>query len=151
MLALAILVAGCVGPTEDGSARVARVIDGDTVVLASGERVRYLGIDAPELDHPSDGIECFGREAAERNRELVAGRLVRLQADQTDRDEFGRLLRYVYVNDLFVNAELVRGGYAYSSFRPPDTRHYEELLELELEAEREKRGLWDVCPRARAE
>lgn len=124
---------------------VTMVIDGDTILLDNGESVRYLGVDAPETHHPSRGLECYGPEATNRNEELVGGKRVRLEADQTDRDHYGRLLRYVYVGDVFINAVLVEEGYAYSSFFPPDTKHYDDLLALELDAEEAGRGLWSAC------
>ena len=121
------------------------VVDGDTVLLESGESVRYLGIDSPETNHPRRGLECYGPEATERNRELVEGELVRLESDTTDRDAYGRLLRYVYVDNAFINAVLVEEGFAYSYYFPPDTKHYAELLALELAAEVDGRGLWSAC------
>jgi len=124
---------------------VSQVIDGDTIMLDSGESVRYLGMDTPETHHPIQGLECYGPEATERNRELVDGEAVRLEADTTDRDAYGRLLRYVYVGNTFINAVLVEEGFAYSSFYPPDTKHYDELLELELSAEAGGLGLWAAC------
>lgn len=125
--------------------RVSHVIDGDTILLESGESVRYLGIDTPETHHPTQGLECYGPEATERNRELVQDEFVRLELDTTDRDAYGRLLRYVYLSDTFVNAVLVEEGFAYSSYYPPDTKHYQKLLGLELAAEAAGRGLWSEC------
>ena len=124
---------------------VSLVIDGDTILLESGESVRYLGIDAPETNHPRRGLECYGAEATKRNRELVEGELVSLEFDTTDRDAHGRLLRYVYVDNTFVNEVLVEEGFAYSYYYPPDTKHYDELLALELAAEAAGRGLWSAC------
>ena len=124
---------------------VVDVIDGDTIFLDNGESVRYLGIDAPETHHPVRGQECFGPEATDRNNELVGGQRVRLEGDETDRDHFGRLLRYVYVGNTFVNAVLVEEGFAYSYYRPPNTKHYDGLLDLELQAEEQGRGLWEAC------
>ena len=124
---------------------VTLVVDGDTILLESGESVRYLGIDSPETNHPRRGQECCGVEATERNRELVEGELVRLESDTTDRDAYGRLLRYVYVDKTFVNAVLVEEGFAYSYYFPPDTKHYDKLLSLELAAEVGGRGLWSAC------
>jgi len=132
-------------PVEEGKHLVIYVIDGDTIVLESGEVVRYLGIDTPETVHPSKDTKCYGPEASERNRQLVEDKWVRLETDQTDRDAYGRLLRYVYVGHTFVNAKLVEDGYAYSSYYSPDTKYYGELLALELDAEKEGRGLWSVC------
>lgn len=127
--------------------QVAYVVDGDTIVLENGERVRYLGMDAPETAHPEKSAECYGPEATERNKELVEGKWVQLERDKTDRDRYGRLLRYVYVDGVFVNGQLVQEGYAYSYYYPPDTKHYELLLALEVEAREANRGLWGACPR----
>lgn len=144
-LFLAVLVTVWVAGTG-GTYRVVRVIDGDTILLENGESVRYLGIDAPETRHPTRGLECYGREATERNKDLVEGKTVRLEPDKTDRDRYGRLLRYVYVGGVFVNAKLIEEGYAYSSYYPPDTKYYQQLLTLELQAKREGTGLWSACP-----
>jgi len=132
--------------SHEAEVLVVQVIDGDTVVLVNGEHVRYIGIDTPETVHPTKGVECFGPEATKRNRQLVEGKLVRMERDTSDRDGYGRLLRYVYVDDLFVNAVLVEEGYAYSTYFPPDTEHYQELLSLELMAEAQGVGLWQACP-----
>ncbi len=109
---------------------VAEVIDGDTIVLATGEHVRYIGMNAPE---PTDN-ECYAREASAKNAELVAGKLVHLEKDTRETDDYGRLLRYVYVDDVFVNGELVRLGYARARVYPPDVRYTDLLAELQREA-----------------
>jgi micrococcal nuclease len=123
-------------------ALVVRVIDGDTVEIEGGERVRYIGIDAPEIVHPTEPAEYFGEEAAEKNRELVERKMVSLERDVEGRDEYGRLLRYVWLGDTMINAELVRLGYAYSYSLPPNTRYQELFLRLEGEAREQKLGLW---------
>lgn len=108
---------------EEG--RVARVVDGDTVLLADGERVRYLGIDAPELNNgpgKSSVAEPGSREAAQANARLVEGKPARLLRDQTERDRYGRLLRYVFCGGVFVNAQLLLDGAARLYILPPDTR-----------------------------
>lgn len=115
---------------------VSRVIDGDTIELVDGRRVRYLGIDTPELG------ESYGAEAFARNGELVEGKVVELQRGKRDIDEFGRLLRYVYVNGVFVNAELVAQGYATAYIFDPDERYSQILVQLEQYAQMKKRGLW---------
>ena len=79
-------------------ATVVRVIDGDTIEVeidGTSYRVRYIGIDTPETVHPQKPVECFGKEASEKNRELVEGKRVRLEKDVSDTDKYGRLLRYV--------------------------------------------------------
>lgn len=127
-------------------AKVARVVDGDTIVLENGETVRYLGIDAPETVNPNMAPEFYGQEATDKNRELVEGRTVSLEKDVSDRDHYGRLLRYVSVGNVFVNAELVRGGYAYEASRPSDSRYRSLLRKLEQEAREQHRGLWAEWP-----
>lgn len=122
--------------------KVVRVIDGDTIELENGERVRYIGIDTPETLDPRKPVECFGAEASKKNKELVEGRAVRLEKDITDRDEYNRLLRYVFMGDTFINLELVRQGFAHSYSYPPDVKRQEQFLTAEREARETKRGLW---------
>jgi micrococcal nuclease len=108
------------------------------------EDVRYIGIDTPEVD-PSIGVECFGAEASDLNRRLVAGRTVRLVFDDELRDRYGRLLAYVHARGRFVNAELVRRGFARTLTIPPNDTHASLFARLERAAGRVGRGLWDVC------
>lgn len=122
-----------------------RVIDGDTIEIEGGERVRYLGIDTPETTGPRKLLQCFGREASERNKELVEGKYVRLEKDISDKDKYNRLLRYVYVDDKFVNLELVKDGFAHTLTIPPDVKYQDQLLAGEREARESKRGLWREC------
>ena len=127
----------CQSPAD--TEKVTQVIDGDTIVIASGSHVRYIGIDTPEV-YPKR--EAFGIEAWLANRELVEGKRVRLEQDVSDTDRYGRLLRYVYIGDIFVNAELVRRGLAYAQAYPPDTKYQRLLEELEMEARLAGRGIW---------
>lgn len=125
-------------------AEVTYVYDGDTIeVRISGQeyRVRYIGIDAPESTYEHDP---YGPEATAKNRELVAGKRVRLEKDVSEIDRYGRLLRYVYVGDVMVNAELVRLGYAQASSFPPDIRYQALFARLQQEARAAGRGLWGV-------
>ena len=117
-------------------ALVINVIDGDTVELQDGSRVRYLGIDTPETGEP------YYSEATARNKELVEGKVVYLQKGKRDRDEYDRLLRYVYVDGVFVNAELVAQGLATSYIFDPNDRYSQVLVQLEQYAKMKKRGLW---------
>jgi len=112
-------------------AKVLRVIDGDTIdVEINGERqrVRYIGMNTPERGEP-----CFD-EATQANVDLALGKAVHLVSDVSETDRYGRLLRYVYVGDVFVNLELVAQGYAEAVLYRPDDRHYELFSELEAEA-----------------
>jgi len=117
-------------------ALVTSVIDGDTVELADGRHVRYLGIDTPESG------EYYAEEATAKNKDLVEGRTVELQRGKQDQDEYGRLLRYVYVDGIFVNAELVAQGYATAYIFDPDDRYSQILVQLEQYAKMRERGLW---------
>ncbi len=131
--------------TTSTSETVKRVIDGDTIELGSGKRVRYIGIDTPETVDPRKPIQCFGREAAEENKRLVDGKTVRLEKDISEVDRYGRLLRYVYVDDAMVNEELVKNGFAYSSSFPPDIKYQDRFQLAQREAQENNRGLWGGC------
>lgn len=132
--------------TPSGADVVVRVVDGDTVVLASGETVRYLCVDTPETVNPNMTAEPYGPEATDRNRDLVEGKAVRLESDVSERDHYGRLLRYVWIGDTLVNAELIRGGYGHETCRSPDTKYRTMMRELEKEARVHQRGLWASWP-----
>jgi micrococcal nuclease len=136
-----------------GTFKVIRVIDGDTIEIEGDERIRYLGIDTPETVDPRKPVQCFGIEAAKKNKELIEGKNVRLEKDITDKDKYGRLLRYVWVDPstgsgqaLFVNLELVKQGFAFSYTYPPDIKYQVEILAAEQEAREANRGLWAACP-----
>jgi micrococcal nuclease len=136
---------GTSGTRAFEEALVVRVIDGDTVELESGDRVRYLGIDTPETVHPDKPVECYGPEATERNKELVEGKMVSLLQDGPDRDGYDRLLRYVFIDGTFVNGDLVWRGYAYArSYEDPPSL-YQTLVQLERSAREGERGLWQAC------
>lgn len=127
---------------------VVRVIDGDTIeVEQNRERatVRYIGINAPEIAHPNKAAECFGVEATEANRELVSGKSVRLERDVSNTDQYGRLLRYVYVGETLVNLALVEGGYAKATTYKPDVAEQTVLDEAEAVANQADSGLWSVA------
>lgn len=116
--------------------QVTEVVDGDTFKTKNGEAIRLLGINAPEITDAGGDIAKYSLTL------LILNKSVRLEKDVTDKDDFQRLLRYVYIGGQFINAELVRKGYAETRFYPPDTL-YRELLEgLEKIAVRNKRGLW---------
>lgn len=130
--------------------KVIDAVDGDTIILKNNERVRYIGLDTPETVHPKKQIECFGREASKFNKKLVEDKKVHLEKDISDRDQYGRLLRYVYVEDekgkeIFVNLELVKQGYARVITYPPDVKYQAEFLKAQKEAQYLKKGLWDKC------
>lgn len=123
-------------------AKVKKVIDGDTIELENGQKVRYIGIDAPETDHPSKPVQCFGKEASAKNRELVEGKTVELEKDVSETDQYARLLRYVWLGDILVNEYLVKEGYAQSSSYPPDIKYQDRFIEAQRQARKEQKGLW---------
>lgn len=136
-------------PPTVGEATVVRVIDGDTIeVSIAGKpyRVRYIGIDTPETVDLDKPVEPYGPEASAKNKELVEGKVVRLEKDvsEVEKIESHRLLRYVYVGNLFVNAELVRLGYARATPYEPDIKYQSLFANLEQEAKTAKRGLWGI-------
>jgi micrococcal nuclease len=137
-------------PHAGQQAQVTRVVDGDTIeVLMAGTtyKVRYIGVDTPETVDPRRPVQCYGREASERNRQLVEGKTVVLEKDVSETDKYGRLLRYIWVDGEMVNATLVREGYAMAITYPPDVKYQELFLSLQQEAREAGRGLWGpVCP-----
>jgi micrococcal nuclease len=132
---------------EEEVFRVKNVIDGDTIKLENGDVIRYIGINTPETKHPSKPQECFGQEASKKNEELVEGKEVTLVKDVSETDRYNRLLRYVYVEDIFVNDYLVKQGFANASSYPPDVKYQDQFRESEQDARENKRGLWadDAC------
>ncbi len=143
LLALTAAATGAQPSTLEGA--VERVVDGDTIqVRVDGrmETVRYIGVNTPELRHPVRGAEPGGQEALTVNRELVAGKRVRLEMDARARDRHRRLLAYVWVDGVMVNAELVRRGYAEVMTVPPNVRYQRLFLTLQREARQAGRGLW---------
>jgi len=140
---------------------VERVVDGDTIVLADGRKVRYIGIDTPESVDPRKEVECYGLEASFKNKELVEGKQVWLEKDVNESDRYGRILRYVWilgselyldgksqessVQEVMVNELLVRQGFAVASAYPPDVKYQEKFEDVEQVAREGGVGLWGEC------
>jgi micrococcal nuclease len=132
-------------------AKVTRVIDGDTIVIsaqggsASGgdaeQKVRYIGMNTPEMETS----ECFATEASEINKNLVLGKEVELVKDVSETDKYGRLLRFVYVGNIFVDDYLIKFGYAKIMTVPPDVEYESQFLESENYAKENGLGLWSKC------
>jgi micrococcal nuclease len=125
--------------------RVKQVVDGDTIILESGERVRLLGLNAPEVNHPKKSVEPFGKEAAEFTQRMVEGKLVRLEFDPhvSKQDNSSRILAYVFLQDgTFLNAEIIRRGYGFVVRSIPPLKYESEFVRLELHARKNRRGLW---------
>ncbi len=128
--------------SQSGLVKATRVIDGDTIEIEGGQKVRYIGMDTPEL---SGSVGCFAQEAYSQNRQLVEGKEVRLEKDVSDKDRYGRLLRYVYVEDQFINDILVRTGHALEKAYPPDIKYQNQFKDAEREARENNVGLWNSC------
>lgn len=120
---------------------VAKVIDGDSVILSTDEQVRYIGVDTPEIQTG----ECYAAEAAKTNSDLVLGKLVKLVKDTSKTDKYGRSLYYVYVGDIFVNDYLLKNGFAKVMTVPPDTKFEDEFVNSENYAKQNLLGIWKNC------
>lgn len=123
-----------------------RVIDGDTIELDGGEKVRYIGIDTPETVHPQKPVQWMGKEASEANRVLVEKRKVRIEHDVERTDRYGRTLAYVWLGEILVNEQLVQLGYAQVSTYPPNVKYQERFLAAQRAAREAGRGLWGATP-----
>lgn len=133
-------------PEDSNIALITNVIDGDTIATADGQRIRYIGIDTPETVDPNRPIGCYGKEASNKNKELVLGKEVYLEKDVSETDKYGRLLRYVWVGDKMINKILVEEGFAQASSYPPDVKYQSEFTRLNNQARENKIGLWgETC------
>jgi len=115
---------------------VSRIIDGDTVEISTGQRVRFIGINSPESD------QCFFQQAKEINQQLLLGKEVRFEKDVSETDKYGRLLRYAYLDNIFINDYLVINGYAFRESISPDTKYKNLFSQSESYAKLGKLGLW---------
>jgi micrococcal nuclease len=148
---VALLVA-FLNPSDPGSTApdveyVQRVVDGDTLLLGTGERVRLIGVDTPETKRPNTPVEYFGKETSAFPKRLAEGKRIRLEYDQANnhlghKDQYGRTLAYIFLDDgTLLNAEIIRQGYGHAFTRYPFSR-MEEFRRLEREAREQGRGLW---------
>ena len=140
---------GCSSRTDSsgGFYYVARIVDGDTVELNTGEKLRYIGIDTAETREKVAGEwiynpEDYAEEAKELNEGLVKGKRVRIEFDVDRKDKYGRLLGYVFVDNKFVNEELLAEGLAFLYTYPPNVRYVERLVAAQKKARRLARGFW---------
>lgn len=146
VLLLALSVAAC-SADADKNYRVRAVLDGDTIELSNGARVRYLGIDTPEtrVNISGDWVfkpEPFAVQAMQMNESLVENKKVTLEFDIKKKDKYGRLLAYVYVDGVMVNEELIKSGFASVYIFPPNVKHQDEMVDLQKEAIFSGRGIW---------
>ncbi|MGH9133023.1 MAG: thermonuclease family protein [Ilumatobacteraceae bacterium] len=142
---------GATGQVAPSNAIVEVVIDGDTIdvqIAGDTERIRMIGIDTPETKRPDSPVDCFGPEATAFTESLLTpGTRVRLERDAVGRDDYGRILAYVYRADdgILVNLEIVRQGYARPLTIPPNVAFVDLFVEAARDAERADAGLWSAC------
>jgi len=122
--------------------KVKRVIDGDTLLLINGERVRLIGVDTPETKHPQKPVQYFGREAYLFTKQMIDGKEARFEFERQKRDRYGRLVAYAYLLDgTFLNAEIIKQGYGFAYTKFP-FKYMEEFRRYEREAREKRKGLW---------
>ena len=136
-----------IATTESSAAQtwhtVKWVNDGDTIILANGKRVRYIGINAPEIDHEDQKAQPYGYQARSFNKEQVMSKRIRLEYDVERYDRYGRLLAYIFLQDgSFINARLLQAGLAFCLFRNPNVRYNTILLKAQQDAMNLKNGMW---------
>ncbi len=132
-------------PVKGNLYYVKRVVDGDTIELATGATVRLIGINTPETVKPNSPVECFGPESSEFSKKLMQRKYVRLESDKDNMDQYGRILRYVYLDDQMVNMELVREGFAKAYYFSPNNKYKTEFDLAQTEAQSTDKGLWGKC------
>jgi micrococcal nuclease len=157
-LVIVALLAAFFNPPDPGVTSgeleyVQRVVDGKTLLLGTGERVRLLGVNTPETVHPQKAVEAFGKEASAYTKRMVEGKLVRLEFDPLSsqrsdgKDHYSHTLAYVFLQDgMHLNAEIIRQGYGFAVSSSPPLQHQEEFRRLEHEAREQRRGLWASNP-----
>ncbi len=119
------------------------VSDGDSIVLRDGRHVRYIGINAPEIDHDNHRVEAFGYAAKKYNQSLVRSKKVRLEFDKKQHDRYGRLLAYIFLLDgTFINKKMIEKGYAHVLHRRPNIKYDGVLLKAQRDAMSSKQGIW---------
>ena len=143
LLAFAAIIASAAASEAQTWHTVRWVNDGDTVVLTTGQRVRYIGLNAPEIDHADQKAQPHGYRSRSFNRDLVMSKQIRLEYDAERYDRYGRLLAYVFIEDgSFLNARLLREGMAFYLYHPTNVKYDQCLLKAQQEAMELKKGLW---------
>ncbi|TFG89981.1 MAG: hypothetical protein E4H16_02655 [Candidatus Atribacteria bacterium] len=134
-----------INPALDGMQKtiVKRVIDGDTIIIDSGEHVRLIGVDTPEKEGPYTNSEYYGEEATAYTKRILSGKTIYLAKDISETDKYGRLLRSVYLEDgTFFNLQLIKEGYANIATFPPDVKYVDLFRKAETIARESGKGLW---------
>lgn len=134
-------------PTNNVSVDVLRVVDGDTIVVDfndTKERVRFIGVDTPETVHPELGEEPFGKEASDYTKQRLEGQTIELEFDVQERDQYGRLLAYIWIGNEHLNATMLKEGYATLSTWPPNVKYVDEFTQYQKQAREAQKGLWGI-------
>jgi len=143
IIIVAIILSGCYeSDYSNYNFKVVYIYDGDTVKLSNGEKVRYIGIDTPEMNYNNPPAEYFAQEAKEYNAKLVLGKKVKLEFDVVKRDKYGRLLAYVYIDGKHISQDMIERGFAKVLMIPPNLKFADYFLTLQNLAKEEKRGIW---------
>ena len=143
IIIVAIVLSGCYESNYSNyNFKVVYIYDGDTVKLSNGEKVRYIGIDTPEMNYNNPPAEYFAQEAKEYNAKLVLGKKVKLEFDVVKRDKYGRLLAYVYIDGKHISQDMIERGFAKVLMIPPNLKFADYFLTLQNLAKEEKRGIW---------
>jgi len=143
IIIIAIVLSGCYeSDYSNYNFKVVYIYDGDTVKLSNGEKIRYIGIDTPEMNYNNPPAEYFAQEAKEYNAKLVLGKKVKLEFDVVKRDKYGRLLAYVYIDGKHISQEMIERGFAKVLMIPPNLKFADYFLTLQNLAKEEKRGIW---------
>ncbi|MCX6744294.1 MAG: thermonuclease family protein [Candidatus Parcubacteria bacterium] len=148
-IVLALILCLCLAPNSQSPTdaqifKVTRIVDGDTFVLETKDKVRLLGVDTPELHHPKKPVQCFAQEAKDFTSRQVLNQKVKLTFEGQPRDRYGRVLAWIWYGPGYkklLNAEIISQGYGFS-YRKYPTSRLEEFNRLEREARKNKRGLW---------
>ncbi|MDP3973736.1 MAG: thermonuclease family protein [Candidatus Daviesbacteria bacterium] len=146
---ISIATSSAITSPKNEAVLVTKVVDGDTIRIGN-QTIRLIGIDTPETVHPTKAVECFGKQASQKTKELLEGQFVTLEKDVSETDKYSRLLRYVYLplddeRMLFINDFLIREGFAQVLTYPPDVKYDERFRAAEREAKENLRGLWGSC------
>lgn len=127
-------------------ARVTKIIDGDTVELSDKRKVRYIGINSFEMNDKRKETKCLAEKSAEANKRLVENKEVEMEKDISETDKYGRLLRYLWIDGVMINEELVNYGWAEVSTFPPDLKYQEKLQSGQIKAKLNNLGIWgNIC------
>lgn len=137
-------------PYAKQKVKVIRVIDGDTIEIEGNIKIRYIGINTPEIYHDTTGKktgeQCFANESYLENKRLVEGKTITIVKDISDTDKYGRLLRYVYIDDIFVNDYLIKNGFAKLMTIKPDIKYNLQFKDTQIKAKENNLGIWNSCP-----